>query len=192
MKKNTNNEREKEKLKEVTSSNFVQLDESLTENKDSKVFESEKGKLDFDVVLNKNDDIVIEDNNNNKKEYNKKDKSKNDLKTNKIQIENKFDKKSNQNINKNKNNNNINDQIIGFNKINKENFNNISDLHLNNKNIELNVQQDNKAFYNTNEIMKNEKQQVRSPEKAKNKLELSFNNMIYDTLDEPVWDTIVS
>jgi len=192
MKKNTNNEREKEKLKEVTSSNFVQLDESLTENKDSKVFESEKGKLDFDVVLNKNDDIVIEDNNNNKKEYNKKDKSKNDLKTNKIQIENKFDKKSNQNINKNKNNNNINDQIIGFNKINKENFNNISDLHLTNKNIELNVQQDNKAFYNTNEIMKNEKQQVRSPEKAKNKLELSFNNMIYDTLDEPVWDTIVS
>lgn len=185
MKKNQN-DKEKEKLKEVIDSNFVQLDESLTESKDSKIFETEKGKLDFNIDLNKNDDIIIEDNN----EYNKNDKTKNDLKSNAIQVENKFDKKPNKNTN-NK------DQVISFSKINnKENLNNKNnnrnDFSLTDKNIELNVQQENKVFYNSSEKMKNiDNQQVKSPERAKNKLDISFNNMIYDTLDEPVCDTIV-
>lgn len=186
--KNSKN-KEKEKLEEVTGSNFIQLDESLTENKESKEFETDKGRFDLNIELNdKNDDIIIED----KNEYNKNNKNQNELKSNKIKIENKFDKKSNVNndFNNENNFNNSNNKFVNLNKFNKENTNNNNtDFSLSDKNIELNIK--NNSFYNSNEKINKNQQQIKSSEKPKNKIDISFNNMVYDTLDEPVFTTIV-
>jgi len=167
MKKITN-DKEKEKLKEVTSDNFMKLDESLTENKESKIFETDKGKLDFKINLNKKgDDIVIEDNN----DYNK-EKNKIISKSNKVNLQNKFDKKENQNTKEKKK---------GFDKIN----NNIKHEKI----IEVKNNQNN---YSSNEEINiaNQDQNNNSFNK-KSKYDLSFNNLVYDTLDEPVLDTLV-
>ena len=157
MKKNSN-DKEQEKLKEVTN-NFVQLDESLTENKQSKILETDK-KLDFNISLNK-DDIIIEDNN----DYNKNNK--NEKITSKIQIQNLSDKKKFDDLKKNQN--------INFNKISNNN----------NDNEKLEVK--NPANYNSNEKINSQ-----NSNENKNKLDLSFNNLVYDTLDEPVCDTLVN
>jgi len=123
----------------------------------------EMGTAKLDLNINfDKDDIAIEDDNDCKKAN-----VKNDTKENKIKIANKSEKK------------NINSQ-----KDYTKNFNKISDNNnVNNANNKL-------VNYSSNENIKTSNSV--DVHNMKNKYDLSFNNLVYDTLDESVCDTLVN